>query len=89
MGVSLCFADRDAFTEPDYRPGNIVVRSKASPQPSSFDLTGRRSSRQGERWPAPPQLPNRHNLAGCGEHLDWVLVLDDAGKNFPPPGQKK
>jgi hypothetical protein len=24
-----------------------------------------------------------------GEHLDWVLVLDDAGKNFPPPGQKK
>ncbi len=21
-----------------------------------------------------------------GEHLDWVLVLDDAGHNFPPPG---
>jgi hypothetical protein len=22
-----------------------------------------------------------------GEMLDWVLVLDDASKNFPPPGQ--
>ncbi|MBS0265006.1 MAG: glycoside hydrolase family 140 protein [Planctomycetes bacterium] len=22
-----------------------------------------------------------------GEHLDWVLVLDDAARNFPPPGQ--
>jgi hypothetical protein len=22
-----------------------------------------------------------------GEQLDWVLVLDDASKNFPPPGQ--
>ena len=24
-----------------------------------------------------------------GEHLDWVLVLDDAGKNFPAPGKVK
>ena len=23
-----------------------------------------------------------------GEMLDWVLVLDDAAKNFPPPGQR-
>jgi Protein of unknown function (DUF4038)/Putative collagen-binding domain of a collagenase len=23
-----------------------------------------------------------------GEHLDWVLVLDDASRNFPPPGSK-
>lgn len=22
-----------------------------------------------------------------GENLDWVLVLDDAAKNFPPPGK--
>lgn len=22
-----------------------------------------------------------------GEHLDWILVLDDASKNYPPPGQ--
>ena len=22
-----------------------------------------------------------------GEALDWVLVLDDAARNFPPPGQ--
>jgi hypothetical protein len=24
-----------------------------------------------------------------GEVLDWVLVLDDAGQNYPPPGQSK
>ena len=24
-----------------------------------------------------------------GEFLDWVLVLDDASKNFPPPGAVK
>jgi hypothetical protein len=24
-----------------------------------------------------------------GENLDWVLVLDDASKNFPPPGTVK
>ena len=24
-----------------------------------------------------------------GEMLDWVLVLDDSSKNFPPPGQRK
>jgi hypothetical protein len=24
-----------------------------------------------------------------GENLDWVLVLDDAAKNFPPPGNRK
>jgi len=23
-----------------------------------------------------------------GEYLDWVLVLDDAVRNYPPPGQK-
>jgi hypothetical protein len=32
----------------------------------------------GEREFAPPDL---------GEALDWVLVLDDASKHFPPPGQ--
>jgi hypothetical protein len=24
-----------------------------------------------------------------GEMLDWVLVLDDAAKNYPAPGQQK
>jgi len=24
-----------------------------------------------------------------GEYLDWVLVLDDAAENFPPPGQAR
>ena len=23
-----------------------------------------------------------------GEMLDWVLVLDDAAKNYPPPGTR-
>lgn len=33
-----------------------------------------------ERQFAPPD---------AGENLDWVLVLDDASKNFPPPGATK
>jgi hypothetical protein len=32
---------------------------------------------RGERRFMPPQP---------GEALDWVLVLDDAAQNFPPPG---
>jgi hypothetical protein len=32
----------------------------------------------GEREFTPPDL---------GEMIDWVLVLDDASKNYPPPGQ--
>jgi hypothetical protein len=28
------------------------------------------------------------NPPGKGEMLDWVLVLDDASKNYPPPGSK-
>jgi hypothetical protein len=24
----------------------------------------------------------------AGEYLDWVLVLDDASKNYPPPGTR-
>ena len=35
-------------------------------------------SNKGEREFAPPDL---------GEQLDWVLVLDDASRNYPPPGQ--
>jgi hypothetical protein len=34
---------------------------------------------QGERLFAPPD---------AGEPLDWVLVLDDAAKGFPPPGTR-
>jgi hypothetical protein len=33
---------------------------------------------KGEREFTPPDV---------GEHMDWVLVLDDVAKNFPPPGQ--
>lgn len=35
---------------------------------------------EGERPFSPPTW---------GEHLDWVLVLDDAAANFPPPGARK
>jgi Protein of unknown function (DUF4038)/Putative collagen-binding domain of a collagenase len=37
-------------------------------------------SNSGEREFAPPTR---------GENLDWVLVLDNAAKNFPPPGVAK
>jgi hypothetical protein len=39
----------------------------------TFDNTG-------ERTFEPP---------GRGEMTDWVLVLDDAARNYPPPGQVK
>jgi len=35
---------------------------------------------QGKRSFTPPD---------AGEQLDWVLVLDDAGKGFGPPGARK
>src|SRR5688500_12814868 len=35
---------------------------------------------KGERQFSPPD---------AGEALDWVLVLDDASKNYPPPGSPK
>jgi hypothetical protein len=37
-------------------------------------------SNSGERDFTPPEP---------GEMLDWVLVLDDAAKNYPPPGQRR
>ena len=37
-----------------------------------------------------PTLGEREFLSpNNGEHLDWVLVLDDATKGFPTPGQPK
>jgi hypothetical protein len=36
-------------------------------------------SNEGERKFVPPNP---------GEVLDWILVLDDASKNFAPPGSK-
>ena len=35
---------------------------------------------EGERRFSPPDP---------GEHLDWMLVLDDAAGNFGPPGARK
>jgi Protein of unknown function (DUF4038)/Putative collagen-binding domain of a collagenase len=37
-------------------------------------------SNSGERDFTPPEP---------GEMLDWVLVLDDASRNYPPPGQRR
>jgi hypothetical protein len=46
--------------------------------------------RTGEAKPA-GEFPNagtrRFAPPSPGELLDWVLVLDDAGRNFPPPGR--
>jgi len=32
-----------------------------------------------------PLIPNKKYF----QHVDWVLVLDDASKNYPAPGSKK
>ena len=38
--------------------------------------------------PAKPNTGTRRFVPpDPGEQLDWVLVLDDAAKNYPPPGQ--
>ena len=35
----------------------------------------------------PTQGEHQFTLPEAGELLDWVLVLDDAARNYPPPGQ--
>jgi hypothetical protein len=37
----------------------------------------------------PNRGTRRFDPPALGETLDWVLVLDDASRNFPPPGSKK
>jgi hypothetical protein len=32
------------------------------------------------------QNPKRFTIPNPGDDLDWILVLDDASKNYPPPG---
>ena len=34
----------------------------------------------------PTKDDHRFTPPDSGELLDWVLVLDDASKNYPPPG---
>lgn len=48
-----------------------------NPRDGSSKLIGEFTN-QGEREFTPPDK---------GEMIDWVLVLDDASKNFPPPGK--
>jgi hypothetical protein len=54
------------------RSEGLVVRSSHGPGQGD-----RRDARSGEREFVPPDP---------GETLDWVLVLDDAAKGYPPPG---
>jgi len=49
-----------------------------NPRTGKADAIGTLDNHRGEREFAPPD---------DGEMLDWVLVLDDAAKNFPPPGK--
>jgi len=44
------------------------------------ELGGLAETNTGERKFTPPTP---------GQELDWVLVLDDAAKGFPPPGARK
>ena len=50
-----------------------------SPRDGKAALIGVFTS-DGERTFAPPDP---------GEALDWVLVLDDAARGYPPPGEAK
>jgi hypothetical protein len=50
-----------------------------NPRDGTAELIGE-MPKTAEREFTPPQL---------GESLDWVLVLDDAAKGFPPPGTRR
>jgi len=56
--------------------GSKVKAYWYNPRDGSSKLIGEFTN-QGEREFTPPDK---------GEMIDWVLVLDDASKNFPPPG---
>lgn len=58
--------------------GNRVKAWWFNPRNGSATLIGEFAN-TGEREFAPPDP---------GEHLDWVLVLDDASKGYPPPGSR-
>jgi hypothetical protein len=59
------------ITGPTVRAWWFNPRTGAAQRIGEFPNTG-------ERTFVPPD---------AGEVLDWVLVLDDAAKNYPPPGQ--
>jgi len=50
-----------------------------NPRDGKAVLVGEFAS-EGERAFTPPD---------AGEALDWVLVLDDAARGYPPPGETK
>jgi hypothetical protein len=59
--------------------GNTVKAWWYNPRNGQAEAIGEFPNR-GEREFSPPDK---------GEHLDWVLVLDDASRDFPPPGTRK
>ena len=61
---------------------NLNARTRAwwfNPRDGSAALMGEMPGREDERFVPPTP----------GEALDWVLVLDDASADFPPPGRGK
>ncbi len=60
-------------------PGSKVKAWWYNPRNGKATLIGEFPN-TGERQFAPPD---------AGENLDWVLVLDDATRKFPPPGTMK
>ena len=51
-----------------------------NPRNGKAEAIGTFDNHQGDREFTPPD---------DGEMLDWVLVLDDAAKNYPSPGQRR
>lgn len=59
--------------------GAVVKAWWFNPRTGTAEAIGEFPNR-GERAFSPPQP---------GEEVDWVLVLDDAAKSYPPPGQRR
>ena len=49
----------------------------------------RDGSGHGDRHVREHRRARIHVSPTSGEMIDWVLVLDDASKNYPPPGTRK
>lgn len=70
---------------PAGRPFTVRMHAIKAPTAKAwwFDPRTGKATAAGE---FPTDKPRRFVTPNPSDDLDWVLVLDDAGKNYPPPG---
>ena len=82
-GKTLAVRLRDSFGDP--LAGKVIRAYSYDPRSGvAVRLEDYTKSETGARSPAP-----RYTPPSSGPGNDWVLVLEDASKNFPVPGAKR